>query len=136
MSTSESRQIENGKDQMQKNYRRLEGIISAAGWGAFLILVGVLFFADNKGWLNGNGWLYFAIGLGSIFVVGFLVRYLLGHNNLWQIFDGLVVGLSLIFIGVAFLNGFGDWWPVALVLVGAGYLVKTVLGNKPKSLPI
>jgi hypothetical protein len=136
MSTSESRQTENGKDQMQNNYRRLEGIISAAGWGAFLILVGVLFFTDNKGWLNGNGWLYFAIGLGSIFVVCFLVRYLLGHNNLWQIFDGLAVGLSLIFIGVAFLNDFGDWWPVALVLVGAGYLVKAVLGNKPKSFPI
>jgi hypothetical protein len=114
-----------------KNWNgKLDNLVDGAGWGLFLILVGTLFFADNKGWLNGHGWLFFAIGLGCIFVIGGLVRYWVGNENRWRAVGGLVFGLALIYVGCAFLLGFGDWWPLALVPVGLGYLVKAIWRHK------
>jgi hypothetical protein len=111
----------------------LEKLVDRVGWGLFLILIGALLFSGNKGWINENGWLYFAIGLGGILIVGGLVRYFIGQDNRWKSVGGLVMGLAFIYIGVIFLTGFGDWWPLALVPVGAGYLVKAFVGNKPSS---
>jgi hypothetical protein len=116
----------NRREQMQNENQRHESTLPGVGWGLFFILIGGLFFADNKGWLHGNGWLYFIIGLGCIWVIGFLVRYFVGHNSLWKSFGGLVAGLALIYIGIAFLNGFGDWWPLALIPIGIVYLVKGI----------
>ncbi len=111
----------------------LEKMVDSVGWGLFLILIGGLIFADNKGWLNGYGWLYFIIGIGIILVFGSLVRYFVGHNTMWSLFGGLVVGLALIYIGIAFLNGLGNWWPMALVIIGAGCLLKGFLSHKSES---
>jgi hypothetical protein len=113
----------------------LERTISGTGWGLVLILIGVLVFADNKGWLQGGtGWLYFVIGLGGIFIIGFLARYWLNQSNRWNSFGGLVVGVCLVYIGAAFLYGFGYWWPLVLIPVGVGILVKALWRNKPESL--
>jgi hypothetical protein len=113
----------------------LERTISGIGWGLVLILIGVLVFADNKGWLQGGtGWLYFVIGLGGIFIIGFLARYGFSQSNRWNSFGGLVVGMCLVYIGAAFLYGFGDWWPLVLIPVGVGILVKALWQNKPESL--
>ncbi len=118
---------------MQNGNWKLESIWSGVGWGLFLILIGTLFVGQNTGWLNGNGWLYFAIGLGSILVIGVLVRYFIGHNRIWSMFGGLAAGLALIYIGMAFLYGFGDWWPLALIIIGLGYLVKALWRNRAES---
>jgi hypothetical protein len=32
----------------------------------------------------------------------------------------------MVYIGVAFLYGFGDWWPLVFVPVGAGYIVRGI----------
>jgi peptidoglycan/LPS O-acetylase OafA/YrhL len=115
---------------MEKKNGGLERLVDGAGWGLFLVLIGTLILADNQGWLNGNGWFYFFIGLGSIFAIGSLVRIAIGQDNRWQAVGGLVVGLALIYIGIAFLNGFGNWWPLAFISIGIGCLVKAVWGNK------
>jgi hypothetical protein len=112
-----------------KNWNgNLASTVDKLGWGLFLILIGGLFFADNQGWLKGHGWLYFAIGLGSIFILGGVVRYTLVRDNLWKAAGGMVAGLALIYIGLAFLFGFGDWWPLALVPIGIGYLARGLWG--------
>jgi hypothetical protein len=117
-----------------KNWNgRLDKLVDGIGWGLFFILIGGLFFADNKGWLNEHGWLYFAIGLGIILIIGGLVRYFIGQENRRKSVGGLFAGLALIYIGVAFLFGFGDWWPLALVPVGLGFLVKAIWSHKPAS---
>jgi hypothetical protein len=113
----------------------LEKTISGIGWGLVLILIGTLVFADNKGWLqDGAGWLYFIIGLGGIFILGFLARFWLNQFNRWSSFGGLVLGVCLVYIGTAFLYGFGDWWPLVLIPVGVGILVKALWKNKPESI--
>jgi hypothetical protein len=118
---------------MQNKNGKLENMVDRVGWGLFLILIGGLFFAGNEGWITENGWLYFIIGLGCIFGIGGLVRYMVGNENRWKSLGGLTIGLALIFVGVAFLYGFGDWWPLCLVPIGIGYLVKAFWGNKTES---
>ena len=113
----------------------LERTISGIGWGLVFILIGILVFADNKGWLQGGvGWLYFVIGLGGIFIIGFLARVWANQSNRWISFGGLVVGVCLVYIGAAFLYGFGDWWPLVLIPVGVGILVKALWRKKTESL--
>jgi hypothetical protein len=112
---------------MLKGNSRFERIWSGLGWGIFFILIGSLIFAGNKGWLSGGeGWLYFAIGLGGIFIVGFLARFLTNPSNRWSAFGGLVVGVCLVYIGFAFLYGFGDWWPMVFIPVGIVCIIKGI----------
>ena len=123
---------------MENRNGRLEQVWSGIGWGLLFILIGGLIFVDNKGWLQGGeGWLYFIIGLGGIFILGFLLRYFGNKSNSWSTAGGLVVGLALVYVGTAFLYGFGDWWPLVLIPIGIGSLVKAFWGtkNEPYSIP-
>jgi len=126
-SKSEGVQKENkGKEMLNKNWR-LERIWSGLGWGIFFILIGGLILASNTGWLkDSEGWLYFIISLGGIFIVGFLVRLLANRSNRWSAFGGLVVGVCLVYVGVSFLYGFADCWPLVFILVGIAYLVRVI----------
>ena len=135
MSTVESgnRNNQGGSKQMEDKHWKLERISDGLGWGLFFILIGSLFFAQNKGWLHGEGWPYFAIGLGSILVIGFLVRYFGVENNRWRALGKLVIGLALIYIGIASIYGFGEWWPLALIAIGIACLAKAFWGNKHES---
>ncbi len=119
---------------MENKNWSLEKVWSGIGWGILFILVGLLIFADNKGWTPGGvGWLYFAIGLGGIYIVGFLVRYFGNPNHRWGGFGGLAVGVALVYIGIAFLYGFGDWWPLVLIPVGIGILVNGIWHRNSQS---
>ena len=119
---------------MENREWSLEKVWSAIGWGLIFILAGILIFADNKGWTPGGvGWLYFAIGLGGIFIIGFLARYLANRSHPWSGFGGLMVGIALVYIGVAFLYGFGDWWPLVLIPIGVAFLVKGIWRHSSQS---
>ena len=109
---------------------KLEQTWSAIGWGLFLILVGGLLLAGNQGWLSqGAGWSYFIIGLGAILIIGFFVRYFGILANRWSGVGGLIAGVALVLIGVAFLYGFGNWWPLVLLVVGIGILASGIVNR-------
>jgi hypothetical protein len=134
-SNSKSTLNENGGKEMSKGKTGNERIWSRLGWGIFFILIGSLIFAGNRGWLNeGEGWLYFIIGLGGICIIGFLARYFTSRTNPWDAFGGLATGICLVYIGIAFLYGFGDWWPLVFIPVGIGFLIKGVLHHNSQSL--
>ena len=135
MSISESKigQNQNKEKQVKNSDWRFERLSSGIGWGLFFILMGTLFFAGYKGWLQADWWTYFAIGLGGILVIGFLMRFFSGHGNRWGAIGRLVIGLALIYVGIASLYGFGDWWPLALIAVGIGCMVKAIWGNRHES---
>ena len=89
--------------------------------GLTLILLGGLFLANQQGWISGNTWWqWLLIGLGIIFIINGIVQYRepeyhhsRRHKFIW--------GAVLIVLGVLFLAGFTQWWPI--VLIGAGVAV-------------
>jgi peptidoglycan/LPS O-acetylase OafA/YrhL len=109
---------------MKKWNGELDRLVDTVGWGLFFILLGGLLLAGNQGWIKDEGWAYFAIGLGGIFMAGFLVRYFSNDVNRGKAFGGLVIGVSLMYVGFAFLNGLGNWWPLALVPIGIASIIK------------
>jgi hypothetical protein len=112
---------------MQDRNRELGNQWSAIGWGLVLVLVGGLVLADSRGLLHdGQPWLYCAIGVGVIFIIGFLARFFGNAADRWADFGGLIAGVSLIYVGTAFLTGLGDWWPLALVFAGICYIAKEI----------
>ena len=114
---------------MKTHNEKTDTLVDKVGWGLFFILIGGLFLAQNQGWLNGGWWAYFAIGLGCIFIIGFLARYFNGSS--WaKSLGGLVLGVAMVFIGISFLFGFGEWWPLALLFVGIVFLIKALHGTK------
>jgi len=129
MSSAESaNEKEGGIKTMMDSNRKLEQTWSAIGWGLFLILVGGLFLAGNQGWLNqGSGWSYFIIGLGAILILGFAVRYFGILPNRRSGIGGLIAGLALVLIGIAFLYGFGNWWPLVILVIGIGILANGIV---------
>ena len=98
--------------------KNLDRVLSGLGWGLVVILAGALWLADNLGWTGGHWGRYFLIGLGGIFILGFLVRFFGGHTNLWGAYIRLVIGLALVSIGAAIIYDVGEWWPLALIPVG------------------
>jgi hypothetical protein len=121
--------------QMENRRWKFERQSDGIGWGLLFILAGILFFAQNKGWLHGEGWSYFAIGLGAILVLGFLVRHFSDENNRWGALGRLIVGLSLVYVGTASIYGFGEWWPLALITIGIVCLVKALWGAGHQAYP-
>jgi PAS domain S-box-containing protein len=87
-------------------------------WGLLLILLGVLFFCQEREWITGGGWwIALVIGLGAIFIVESLVRITSPSSRSYAA-GRLIPGIILLFIGLAFLFGFSSWWPLALVATG------------------
>jgi hypothetical protein len=90
--------------------------------GLVLILVGILFLAGQQEWIGWDRWWqYLLIGLGAIFIVDGTAHYFSSadHHRVGK----FVPGIILLLVGVAFVWGFGTWWPLVLIGVGAVMLI-------------
>jgi len=89
--------------------------------GLVLILLGVLFLANQQNWVSGSAWWqWLLIGLGAISIISGLVQYHApeySHSRRHR----FVWGAVLIALGAIFMLGFSHWWPA--VLIGAGVAV-------------
>lgn len=89
--------------------------------GLILILLGALFLVFTMGWISWvEWWKYLLVGLGVIFLIDSSVRYAQGGRG---VFGRLVAGIVLVSIGVAFVIGIGNWWPIILIVVGVIVIV-------------
>jgi PAS domain S-box-containing protein len=91
-------------------------------WGLLLVLLGVLLFVNEQNWLNGGTWWeIFLVGLGLVFMVDALFHYL---NPISRPYTPgrLSPGIILTAVGLTFLFGFTQWWPIALVATGVALL--------------
>jgi PAS domain-containing protein len=86
-----------------------------------LILLGLLFFANQQGWIPdaARWWEIFAVGMGSILIIDAIIHYIDPVSRSFTA-GRLVPGIIFLFIGLAFLFGWNNWWPLALVGTGCG----------------
>lgn len=102
---------------------RLHGLF----WGLILVLVGILFLAGQQEWIAWDRWWqYLLIGLGSIFIIDGLAHYFSSPDHHHGI-GKFVPGIILLLVGIAFIYGFGTWWPVVLIGIGTVMLIGFLL---------
>jgi hypothetical protein len=92
-------------------------------WGLLLIMVGVLVFINQQSGIGWDElWKYLLIGLGSIFIIDGLAHY---YNPSYRhsSYGRFIPGVILLFIGIAFLYNFSQWWPIVLIGVGVVILL-------------
>jgi uncharacterized membrane protein HdeD (DUF308 family) len=112
-------------ERLRDRHRRRAGPPIFAG--LILILLGVLLFLENQGIVASDvWWQYFLIGLGVIFLVDGLVRF--GREKQrGSIWGRITAGLILIGIGIVFVIGLTNWWPMILVALGAAIVLTGLL---------
>lgn len=102
----------------ERRERRGRDPLRGLFWGLILILVGILFFINQQQGIDWNVlWKYLLIGLGAIFIIDGLAHYwnpAYRYGNLGRFIPGVV----LLFVGLAFLYNFSQWWPIILIAVG------------------
>lgn len=119
---SADRVSENQRRQTMKEERRLKkqrNPYRGLFWGLLLILLGVLFFIEERGWLGETEWWEaLVIGLGAILIIESFIFFRNPVTRSYTV-GRLIPGAIILFIGLAFLFGFNSWWPLALVGTGS-----------------
>lgn len=92
--------------------------------GMILVLLGVLFLLNQTGTITGDTWWQaFLIGLGVICIANGVTRnFYPGYR--WGSFSKIVCGIVLVTIGVIFLLGISQWWPIVLIVAGVAFLLR------------
>jgi hypothetical protein len=95
--------------------------------GLVLVLLGVVLFLLTQDVLSDTEVLaYFLLGLGVIFLIDTIARYVQPYRRSFM-WCRLTTSLVLMSAGGAVLGGIGDWWPLIVILVGAGLLINALL---------
>ena len=124
----ERRRDEKRDEGMEEKWRR--DPISGVVFGLIVLVLGVLLTLAARNVISWDDWWkYFLIGIGVVFLIEVLIRYL---NRAYRrpIFGRFVAGLILICVGAASIGGFGTWWPLIIVAIAVAILVRLLLFRK------
>jgi len=104
--------------------------------GVVLIVLGLVFFMENAGYLalTGNWWAVF-IYLGAFASFANAWRVYRANGEFGSAATGsLIWGLVLTVVASIFLFNlvWEQWWPAILVAIGVGMVVGYLLGNRPR----
>ena len=88
-------------------------------WGSLLILGGVLFLLQNRGFLQlGNFFWVIVLGLGSLLFLGVFIE---NRANWWALIPGCtLLSITTLFLLDQFVPGFNENWGGSVVLGGIG----------------
>jgi hypothetical protein len=90
--------------------------------GSVLIILGGLFLLSHYGFLSGEWWQYFLVGLGVILIVESRLEYRFASPGAMRM-TRLAAGLVLILGGLLFLFNPNGWWPLAVMGIGIVLLI-------------
>ena len=94
--------------------------------GLTLVLLGTLFLLDRLGVITGGlWWQSLLIGLGVISIIDGFAHYVNAEYR-WGAYGKFVSGLILIAVGVLFVLGLSQWWPLALIIAGVALLLRFI----------
>jgi hypothetical protein len=117
------------KDRMEWRKKRWEAREKNPFRGVFpglaLILAGVLFLANQMSWISGDTWWkWLLVGLGAIMMVSSLVQNRLVPEYRGRGRGRFIWGIALVVLGILFLAGVSQWWPIILIGVGLACLFR------------
>ncbi len=110
--------------------------LGAVVWGLILVWAGLVFLADNMGWLgslsfgrlfpgasvlSAGAWSLIFAGAGVIVLIGVFVRLLVPAYR-EPIGGSLILAAVLIGIGLGDIFGWNVIWPLVLIVIGLGVL--------------
>lgn len=117
-----------------EKYRR--DPISAIIWAVILIWAGVVFLADNLGFLsslsgriNLETWSVIFLGAGVIVFIEVLIRLVMPEYRR-PVTGSIFFALFLIGIGLSDIFGWQLVWPLILIALGLSFLLRGVLGER------
>jgi len=141
--TAEKLEKQEEKDEKDREKKEKEGLtfdekvrrdpLSAIIWAAILIWVGLVFLAENLGLLASLGgleaWALLLLGAGIIVVVEVLVRRNVPAYRR-PVGGTLIFGLILVAVGLGSLLGLESAWPLVLIVIGVGILVRALVRRR------
>jgi MFS family permease len=92
--------------------------------GLLLIFLGGMVLANQQGWISGDSWWqWLLIGFGVIFLISGLLQSRVAEYHHGRR-GRFIWGIALIALGLLFLLGFSQWWPVIIIGVGVSCLLR------------
>lgn len=118
------------KTQYQEHWRgRHHHASSGILGGLILIVLGVFLFLAIQGVIGWERWWqYFLVGLGGVFILDCIIRYL--DEGRFFYTGRLTTGVILIGVGSIFLAGVEILWPVIIIVAGLVILLSGVLRGR------
>ena len=100
-----------------------EGFAGAVMGGLVIIWLGATFILREYNFITYGDWFaWFMAGLGVILVVRGLMTYM--QTNKWRAGSGFIIGgVVVAMIGIASIAGLREWWPLAVIVIGAWIIV-------------
>jgi hypothetical protein len=103
-------------DKGEKPNQVLSGLLP----GLILILLGGLVLLSHAGYLEGDWWQYFLVGMALVFMLEAYFQYR-GSISLWAKIGRLISGLLMVLAGLLVLFDPNQWWP--WVMIGLGIVI-------------
>jgi hypothetical protein len=98
--------------------------------GLEIVLLGVILFLWAQDVLTAKETLaYYLLGLGGLFFLDTVSRYARLGTRTFMLCR-ITVSLVVLSAGGAILGGIGSWWPLIIILVGAGMLINALLRRR------
>ena len=107
--------------------------VDAAGWAVIFIWAGLVLLGENMGLLTRferlEAWSIIFIGAGLIVLLGVAVRLLVPAYRR-PVTGSLIFGVILLGIGLGEVVGWSAIWPLILIAIGVGVLLRGFLRGR------
>ena len=129
----EKSEREHEKDEKSWDEKWRRDPLNAAAWAAVLIWAGLVLLVDNLRLLirfeRLDAWALIFIGAGLIVLLQVLVRLVVPEYRR-PVTGSLIFGVILLAIGLGDLIGADVVWPLVLIAIGAGILLRGFLWRR------
>jgi PAS domain S-box-containing protein len=123
-------EVKSGARRETKRRNSQSNPIRGLFWGLLLVLLGVMFFIQQRDWLSDVVWWEsLLVGLGVVFIIDALFHFMSPSTRHYTV-GRLIPGVILFFVGLALLFGFSRWWPMAFIATGASLFFSSWIVQK------
>jgi len=116
------REMRRARREEQRRKKEQGSPIPNLFWGLIFILSAIVIYLYSQDYVAADDiWKVFLTGLGGIFIVEG-ITYLFSSSYRSHAIGRMIPGIILSFVGLGFLLGFSNWWPIALIIAGVAII--------------